>query len=73
MGQNVVATDEVAGLLWSARSAGSRMILPSASDRGSVSLLKELGLVREQLGFLVLTPQGVERRRRCSPYLPLTA
>ncbi|NJR78082.1 hypothetical protein [Sphingomonas corticis] len=49
------------------------MILPAACDRGSVSRLKELGLVREQLGFLVLTPTGVERRRRCSPYLPLTA
>jgi hypothetical protein len=73
MGHNVRATDEVADLLWSARSAGSRMILPAACDRGSVSRLKELGLVREQLGFLVLTPTGVERRRRCSPYLPLTA
>lgn len=73
MGQNFNTADELAGVLWSARSAGSRMILPSACDRGSVSLLKELGLVREQLGFLVLTPTGVERRRRCSPYLPLTA
>ena len=73
MGHDVRAADEVADLLWSARSAGSRMILPAACDRGAVSLLKELGLVREQLGFLVLTPTGVERRRRCSPYLPLTA
>lgn len=49
------------------------MILPSGSDRLSVSMLKELGLVREQLGHLVLTPQGCERRRRCSPYPALSA
>lgn len=49
------------------------MILPSGSDRVSVTVLKELGLVREQLGHLVLTPQGCERRRRCSPYPALSA
>jgi hypothetical protein len=49
------------------------MILPCGSDQVSVTILKELGLVRERLGHLVLTPQGVERRRRCSPYPALSA
>lgn len=68
-----LSADQVADVLWSARSAGSRMILPCTSDRRLVAMLKELGLVREQLGHVVLTPTGVERRRRCSPYLPLSA
>ncbi|KQT31226.1 hypothetical protein ASG29_14725 [Sphingomonas sp. Leaf412] len=64
---------QLSDVLWSARSAGSRMILPCTSDRGLIALLKELGLVREQLGHMVLTPTGVERRRRCSPYPALSA
>jgi hypothetical protein len=68
-----LTTGEVENMLWSARSAGSRMILPCGSDQVSVTILKELGLVRERLGHLVLTPQGVERRRRCSPYPALSA
>lgn len=73
MGHKDKTTVDVETLLWAARSAGSRMILPCGSDRGLVSAMKELGLVRERLGHLVLTPQGMERRRRCSPYPALSA
>ena len=68
-----LSVQQVSDVLWSARSAGSRMILPCTSDRGLVAILKDLGLVREQLGHVVLTPTGVERRRRCSPYPALSA
>ena len=61
-------TTRVEHALWSARSTGARMILPSGSDSGTVAELTDMGLVRKQLGHLVLTPKGMERRRRCSPY-----
>lgn len=66
--ENEVDATIVETALWSARSTGARMILPPGSDSGTVAMLTTMGLVCNRLGHLVLTPKGMEQRRRCSPY-----
>jgi hypothetical protein len=56
-------TEQLDRLLWTARSAGTKMIISRGHDPALIEALFTLGFVREQFGHLMLTPKGQERRR----------
>lgn len=57
--------EEIERVLWSARRAGTILILPREQPQPTIDALTAAGLVRRQLGHVVLTLQGHERRRKC--------
>ncbi|WP_341208562.1 hypothetical protein [uncultured Sphingomonas sp.] len=61
-------SEQLATILWSARSAGATLIISRGQDPATIRLLIDEGLVRERLGHLVLTIKGLQRRRACAPY-----
>ncbi|WP_156026025.1 hypothetical protein [Sphingomonas phyllosphaerae] len=61
-------SEQLATILWSARSAGATLIISRGQDPATIRLLLDEGLVRERLGHLVLTLKGLQRRRACAPY-----
>jgi len=61
--------DEIERILWSARRAGTILILPREQPQRTIDALTDEGLVRRQLGHIVLTMQGQERRRKCAHYM----
>ena len=61
-------SEQLATILWSARSAGATLIISRGQDPATIRMLLEEGLVRERLGHLVLTIKGLQRRRACAPY-----
>lgn len=62
------AADQVERILWTARSAGSTLIISRGHDPATIRLLFAEGLIRERLGHLVLTLKGQQRRRACAPF-----
>lgn len=65
--------DEIERILWSARRAGTILILPREQPQPTIDALTDQGLVRRQLGHIVLTLQGQERRRKCAHYMAAMA
>jgi hypothetical protein len=65
-GQSV--TEQLDQILWTARSAGSSLIVSRGQHPDAIGWLMREGFVRERLGHLVLTPKGQARRRECAPY-----
>ena len=59
----VATTEQLDKLLWTARSAGTKLIISRGHDPALIAELFAMGWVREQLGHLILTPKGQERRR----------
>ncbi|TCP33163.1 hypothetical protein [Sphingomonas sp. BK235] len=61
-------TEQLEQVLWTARSAGSTLIISRAQHPDAVGWMMREGWVRERLGHLVLTPKGHAHRRACAPY-----
>ncbi|MGK6322459.1 hypothetical protein ACMGDM_05180 [Sphingomonas sp. DT-51] len=60
--------EQLEQILWTARSAGSTLIISRGHSPDAIGWMMQEGLVRERLGHLVLTPKGTARRRECAPY-----
>ena len=60
--------EQLEQILWTARSAGSSLIVSRTQHPDAIGMMMREGLVRERLGHLVLTPKGHARRRKCAPY-----
>ena len=65
--------EDMERILWSARRAGTILILPREQSQPTIDALTDQGLVRRQLGHIVLTLQGQERRRKCAHYMAALA
>ena len=65
--------EDIERILWSARRAGTILILPREQSQPTIDALTDQGLVRRQLGHIVLTLQGQERRRKCAQYMAALA
>ncbi|MDR6788159.1 hypothetical protein J2Y58_001517 [Sphingomonas sp. BE138] len=65
---NATPREQLERILWTARSAGSSLIISRGNDPATIRQLLDEGLVRERLGHLVLTLKGLQRRRACAPY-----
>ena len=60
--------EQLEQILWTARSAGSSLIVSRSQHPDTIGMMMREGLVRERLGHLVLTPKGQASRRECAPY-----
>ena len=53
-------------ILWSARRAGTFLIVPRGKCADALAAMKREGYLRDHLGHVMLTPKGHEQRRQTS-------